>query len=256
MSKNPRFAQASASGQPRFRPIIAPNMVPSLAPQLDCVDADFITIAQDYEPKRSKAAKAPPIKASGGKASDSKARGGKITRAALNGAGTADMLGQNILRDGRFRSSYLDEPAAKSWTPWNGEPLSTSAFYTLCAGIMALSFWASGGHSIFLDPTPPKPVSIISHHLPLNLERVNWDVRYRASKPILFVSGIVNNPHRTENTPQDITIVAQYKDGGTEKLFLKGHSQPLAPFAEYQFHGQLDLKRPEIASVAIEFKKS
>lgn len=245
MSKNPRFAQASVSGQPSFRPILAPHMVPSLAPQLDCVDAEFITIAQERSPKPSQPAKtlSPTVKA----------RGGKITRAALDGAMP---IMDTTMGQGRFRSAYLQEPKVKSWTPWNGEPLSNAAFYALCAAIMVLSFWVSGGHSVFINQAPPKPVAIQTHDLPLNLERVNWDVRYRASKPILFVSGIVNNPHRTENIPQDITIVAEYKDGGTEKLFLKGHSQPLAPFAEYQFHGQLDLKRPEIASVAIEFTKS
>lgn len=157
--------------------------------------------------------------------------------------------------DKTHEARFFEQSEQKSWFPWSGEPLSTPAFYILAIAIMVISFWVSGGHTVFVSQKPDRPVSINTQNLPLDVRNVEWDIRYRATKPILFVSGNVYNPHARANPPRDLVVLAKYKDGKQEKLFIKGHKQPLAGYADYQFHGQLDLKHSEIASVSIELQK-
>ena len=80
----------------------------------------------------------------------------------------------------------------KHWTPWSGEPLSTPVFYALGVAIMSVSFWVSGGHALFTSDASKTQARIETPEFALNpaldIRDVTWDIRYRASKPILFVT--------------------------------------------------------------------
>lgn len=193
-----------------------------LEPQEDCVDAEFVTIPNDATPSRPFVKRARPIAVP--------------------------------VHEPDPATQYFDQAEGKRWQPWSGEPLSAPAFYSLGLCIILISFWVSGGHNLFVEPQKLDPIIVASVEKPLTIENVEWQVRYRAQRPVLMVKGHVHNPHETGQRPRDLMIRARYPDGKTEKLFLKAHGQPLAGGSDYQFHGQLDLNRREIASVTVSFQ--
>jgi len=228
----------TGSGHPRLQ-AGHPRLQAGLAQQNDVVDAEFETISDvSTTPNNNRPVSNRPV----GK---NWAPSPSLMRKSLAMRQTA----------GIHETRFFEKTEEKSWVPWNGEPLSTPAFYTLAVAIMVVSFWVSGGHNLFVSEKPERPVSINTENLVLDVRDVTWDIRYRATKPILFVNGSVFNPHESANPPQNIVVLAKYKNGKQEKLFIPGHEQPLQPFADYQFHGQLDLKHSEIASVSVELQK-
>lgn len=234
--ENPILAKNSPFGPTGS---VHPRLQAGLAQQNDVVDAEFETIS-DVSP-------APTQK----------------KQVSKNWASSPSLMRKTLMSEplamrqtaGVHDSRFFEKTEEKSWVPWSGEPLSTPAFYTLAVAIMVVSFWVSGGHNLFISEKPERPVSISTQNLVLDVRDVTWDIRYRATKPILFVSGSVFNPHERANPPQNVVVFAKYKNGKQEKLFIPGHKQPLQPFADYQFHGQLDLKYSEIASVSVELQK-
>lgn len=139
-----------------------------------------------------------------------------------------------------------------------GDALSPPLFYGLMALLVVVVFMISGGHALF-DADAPDVDKIITHSTGmvdtnLRVEGIHWHIATRGSTPVLFVKGQVRNPKSEALMPKTLTVLAHYKNGSREKLYIKGHKTPLAPSTSYQFHGQMWLKHPDVMSVAVGFK--
>ena len=128
-------------------------------------------------------------------------------------------------------------------------PDDSIAFYGFGAALVALSFWISGGHSLFsnIDTMTTAAIQVGSSEI----ADASWRVVTSDGKTALYVEGIVRNAGRTTAHTQPVTVTVKHKDGASRRYLLGQKGWTLGPGQEVVVSGRLDIGPASIASVVI-----
>jgi hypothetical protein len=133
--------------------------------------------------------------------------------------------------------------------PAKPQPDDSIAFYGFAVILVALSFWVSGGHSLFrnVDRITTSSVQAASSEI----ADASWRVVTGGGKSALHVEGIVKNSGKVAVHTKPVTVTVKHNDGSTKRYLLGQKGWTLGPGQEVVVSGRLDIASPSIASVVI-----
>ncbi len=182
------------------------------------LDADFETVVADPQPKKSTAPLMPD------------------TEQSDPNAQKADKLGMSVFGKKPAKPKVDDK----------------IAFYGFGTILVALSFWVSGGHSLFRN-VDPMPVSAIKDAKGSSeIADAAWRVVTVNGQSALHVEGIVRNSGAVAVHAKPMIVTVKLKDGAAKRYLLGQKGWTLGPSQEVVVSGRLDIASSNIASVVIE----
>jgi hypothetical protein len=129
------------------------------------------------------------------------------------------------------------------------------AFYGFSAVLVMLSFWVSGGYSLFRQVDMMATASIkspgISAEGVSEIADAAWRVVTIDGKNALHVEGIVRNPGTVAVHTKPVTVTVKHNNGSTKRYLLGQRGWTLGPGQEVVVSGRLDIMSDSIASVVI-----
>ncbi len=132
-----------------------------------------------------------------------------------------------------------------------GRPDDSVAFYAFGACLVMLSFWVSGGYSLFrsLDLTPTGAVHTARGSA--EIADASWRVVTANGRSALHVAGIVRNSGAVAVQTKPVSVTVKHADGTSKRYFIGQKGWQLAPGGEVAVSGRLDIAPAGIASVVI-----
>ena len=123
------------------------------------------------------------------------------------------------------------------------------AFYGFSAALVMLSFWVSGGYSLFeqIDRMPTSGIQVASSEI----ADAAWRVVTNDGKSALHVEGTVKNSGKVAVHTKPVTVTVKHNDGSTKRYLLGQKGWTLGPGQEVVVSGRLDIASASIASVVI-----
>ncbi|MGL4406401.1 MAG: hypothetical protein ACRCT6_11610 [Notoacmeibacter sp.] len=125
------------------------------------------------------------------------------------------------------------------------------AFYGFSACLIALSFWVSGGHSLFQPLDLMATSGIERKNNAAEIADVAWRVVTIGGQSSLHVEGIVRNPGQNTIHSKPVTVAVKHSDGSTKRYLLGQKGWTLGAGQEVVVSGRLDIASSNIASVVI-----
>jgi hypothetical protein len=130
-------------------------------------------------------------------------------------------------------------------------PDDSIAFYGFGAILVMLSFWVSGGHSLFRQIDRMPTASIQPLGASSEIADASWRVITADGKSALHVEGIVRNSGKIAVHTKPVTVTVKHNDGSTKRYLLGQKGWTLGPGQEVVVSGRLDITSASIASVVI-----
>jgi hypothetical protein len=130
-------------------------------------------------------------------------------------------------------------------------PDDSIAFYGFGAILVMLSFWVSGGHSLFRTVDLMPTGAIHAKNSSSEIADTAWRVVTVDGRSALHVEGIVRNSGRLAVHTKPVTVTVKHNDGSTKRYLLGQKGWTLGPGQEVVVSGRLDIASAAIASVAI-----
>lgn len=130
-------------------------------------------------------------------------------------------------------------------------PDDSVAFYAFGACLVMLSFWVSGGYSLFrsLDLTPTGAVHTARGRA--EMVDASWRVVTVNGRSALHVAGIVRNSSAVAVHAGPVSVAVKHADGTLKRYFIGQKGWQLTPGGEVAVSGRLDIAPAGIASVVI-----
>jgi hypothetical protein len=129
------------------------------------------------------------------------------------------------------------------------------AFYGFGVALVMLSFWVSGGHSLFrpIDSTVTGSIPAAASVTDGYSEVVDaaWRVVTIDGRSALHVEGTVRNSGTQAVHTRPVTVTVKQTDGFTKRYLLGQKGWTLGPGQEVVVSGRLDIASAGIASVVI-----
>ncbi len=124
------------------------------------------------------------------------------------------------------------------------------AFYGFSAALVMLSFWVSGGYSLFrqIDRMPTSGIQLAASS---EIVDASWRVVSADGKSALHVEGIVRNSGKAAVHTNPVTVTVKHNDGSAKRYLLGQKGWTLGPGQEVVVSGRLDIASASIASVVI-----
>jgi hypothetical protein len=161
---------------------------------------------------------------------------------------TPDKLEPNLAGDKAGMSVF----AKKYAKPLRDDSI---AFYGFSAALVMLSFWVSGGYSLFrqVDLMTTSSIQTPGNFAPgvSEIADASWRVVTIGGKNALHVEGIVRNPGTVAIHAKPVTVTVKHNDGSTKRYLLGQNGWTLGPGQEIVVSGRLDIASASIASVVI-----
>ena len=129
-------------------------------------------------------------------------------------------------------------------------PDDSVAFYGFSACLVALSFWVSGGHTLFRN-VDMMPVAAIRVAASSEIADASWRVVTVDGRTALHVEGIVRTSGTVAVHTEPVTVTVKHNDGATKRYLLGQKGWTLGPGQEVVVSGRLDIASVSIASVVI-----
>ena len=128
-------------------------------------------------------------------------------------------------------------------------PDDSIAFYGFGAILVVLSFWVSGGHSLFgnVDKMTTASIQMASSEI----ADASWRVVTNDGKSALHIEGIVRNSGKEAMHTKPVIITVKLKNGSTKRYSLGQKGWTLGAGQEVVVSGRLDIGSASIASVVI-----
>jgi hypothetical protein len=193
------------------------------------MDADFETIVSAPNAITNGLAAAPKIK-------DNKADSPSLH---------ADKMGSDKIGSDKVGMSVFGKKPARPM------PDDSIAFYGFGAILVMLSFWVSGGHSLFRTVDLMPTGAIHAKNSSFEIADTAWRVVTVDGRSALHVEGIVRNSGRLAVHTKPVTVTVKHSDGLTKRYLLGQKGWTLGPGQEVVVSGRLDIASAAIASVAI-----
>jgi hypothetical protein len=127
----------------------------------------------------------------------------------------------------------------------------TVAFYGFGAALVLLSFWVSGGQSLFAKLDTTTTSSIRSDMSSTEFKDASWRVVTLGGKSALHVEGIVRNSGAKSAHAKPVLVSVKHLDGSSKRYLLGQKGWTLGPGQEVVVSGRLDIASASVASVDI-----
>ena len=172
-----------------------------------------------------------------------------VEAAPVAGSGTVKVKGTiNKILAGKTNSEIGMSVFGRTYT----KPLrdDSIAFYGFSAALVMLSFWVSGGYSLF-QQVDTMTTSTIQNSGLTEIADASWRVITNDGKSALHVEGIVRNSGKATVHSEAVTVTIEHIDGSTKSYLLGQKGWTLGPGQEVVVSGRLDIGSASIASVVI-----
>lgn len=125
------------------------------------------------------------------------------------------------------------------------------AFYGFSACLVALSFWVSGGHSLFRNVDTMTTSALYSGNSSAEISDVAFQIVTLNGRSVLNVDGVVRNPGALAIHAKPVAVKVTYKDGSMKRYLLGQKGWTLGPRQEVVVSGRLDIASTTVEAVDI-----